>query len=89
MNKLLEIKRKGICGTVTEYQIKDGRKIVAKVSHSNARRPEERFLVQMNGCAFYKATSTEVTEFVRSTIQDRMNAFGGDSKVMVRGFFSA
>ena len=86
MNKLLEIKYAAMSKPSLEYwQIKDGRKIAAKVCRSDARRPEEQFLVQMNGCAFYKATASEVVEFVRSSVQDRLNAFGGDSTVSIRG----
>lgn len=86
MNKLLEIKYVAMSTPSLEYwHIKDGRKRVALVSRSDARKSEEQFQITMNGCAFYKATASEVVEFVRSTVQDRLNAFGGDSVVIIRG----
>jgi hypothetical protein len=87
---LIEVKTGKKFGKVQEYLVKDGRKVVAKITDADQESMRhldkaQRFLIVMNGCAFFRPTGRDAVEFVRSILEDRLNAFGGSSKVVARG----
>jgi hypothetical protein len=82
---LLEAKLKDRYDGITEFVVKDGRRIEAKITASDKRPEHERFLIQMNGCAFYRATGRDAAEFVRKTVEDRQCAFDVNPSVSIRG----
>jgi hypothetical protein len=56
--------------------VKRGRNIEAKIFNPNKYTNGE-FQISMNTLAFYRPTLKDALEFVRKSVEGRMNAFGG------------
>ena len=86
---ILEIRTGNTIGMTQQFLVKDGRKVVAKISSTAQGRAclntEDRFQISMNGCAFYRATGREAAEFVRASVEQKRQAFGSTESVSIRG----
>lgn len=77
MGKLLEIRLQDKYDGIREFVVKDGRKTVAKITESASRPICDRFQIAMSGCAYYRSTGPEAAEFIRASVEQRLQAFGG------------
>ena len=85
MSRILEIKLGNKYGSIQEYLVKEGRRIVARISENLVGNDWEQFQITSNGCAFYRATGREAAEYVRSSMEQKLQAFGGSETVSIRG----